>query len=240
MAVSQHQHRLRGQVQRAAQDPAVVLGSQGPQSSHDHIDARASRPPLSRRHRQQPDRPLQARRRRSKFRSIRQAMGETVVIGAVKDFADRFLGRGEATIAVPSFDGALKPNQVLESADIVLACAAPEDLACGNGQLYLADGHRLVDLAGSEPRELRSFDAPISAICLMPDGGLAVALAGREVRVYPDPAAQAPSVIFTDPVFCAINALAVAGDGGLIATDGSMQRGVDDWGRDLMELGRSG
>jgi hypothetical protein len=167
-------------------------------------------------------------------------MGETVVIGAVKDFADRFLGRGEATIAVPSFDGALKPNQVLESADIVLACAAPEDLACGNGQLYLADGHRLVDLAGSEPRELRSFDAPISAICLMPDGGLAVALAGREVRVYPDPAAQAPSVIFTDPVFCAINALAVAGDGGLIATDGSMQRGVDDWGRDLMELGRSG
>jgi Strictosidine synthase len=167
-------------------------------------------------------------------------MGETIVIGAVRDFANRFLGRGEATIAVPSFDGALKPNQMLESAAIVLECAAPEDLACGNGRLYLADGHRLVDLSRSAPNELRSFDAPISAICLLPDGGLAVALAGHEVRIYSDPAAPAPSVIFTDPGFCAINALTVAPDGSLIATDGSTQRGVDDWARDLMELGRSG
>lgn len=167
-------------------------------------------------------------------------MGESIVIGAVRDFANRFLGRGEATIAVPSFDGALKPNQMLESADIVLECAAPEDLACGNGRLYLADGHRLVDLGGSAPRVLRSFDAPISAICLLPDGGLAVALAGREVHVYATASAHTPSALFTDPGFCAINALAVAGDGSLIATDGSMQRGVDDWARDLMELGRSG
>jgi hypothetical protein len=167
-------------------------------------------------------------------------MGEGVVIGAVRDFANRFLGRGEATIAVPSFDGALKPNQVLESANIVLECSAPDDLACGNGQLYLADGHRLVDLGGSVPTELRTFDRPISALCVLAGGGLAVALAGREVRVYPAPEEQAPSVTFTDPGFCAINALAAAPDGSLIATDGSMQRGVDDWGRDLMELGRSG
>ena len=167
-------------------------------------------------------------------------MGETSVIGAVRDFANRFLGRGEATIAVPSFDGALKPNQILESAEIVLECAAPEDLACGNGHLYLADGHRLVDLSGSVPVELRTFERPISALCVLADGGLAVALAGREVRVYPAPAAQAPRATFSDPAFCAVNALAVARDGSLIATDGSMQHGIDDWARDLLELGRSG
>ena len=167
-------------------------------------------------------------------------MGEKRVIGAVRDFANRFLGRGEATIAVPSFDGALKPNQILERADIVLECAAPEDLACGNGQLYLADGHRLLDLSGPSPRELRSFDAPISALCVLADGALAVALAGREVRVYPAPQAQAPRATFNDPGFCAVNALAVARDGSLIATDGSMQHGSDDWARDLLELGRSG
>ena len=167
-------------------------------------------------------------------------MGETAVIGAGRDFANRFLGRGEATIAVPSFDGALKPNQILESADVVLQCAAPEDLACGNDHLYLADGHRLVDLGGAVPTELRTFDRPISAICALAGGGLAVALAGREVRIYPDPQAPAPSATFADPRFCAVNALAAARDGGLIATDGSTQRGVEDWGRDLMELGRSG
>ncbi len=167
-------------------------------------------------------------------------MGKTIVIGAVKDFANRFLGRGEATITVPSFDGALKPNQVLETADIALECAAPEDLAAGNGRLYLADGHRLLDLGGPMPTELRTFEAPISAICAMANGALAVALAGREVRIYPDPQAPAPSATFADPRFCAINALAAGGDGSLIATDGSAERGVDDWGRDLMELGRSG
>ena len=47
----------------------------------------------------------------------------------MREFANRFLGRGDATIAVPSFDGALKPNQKLEEAEILLECAAPEDLA---------------------------------------------------------------------------------------------------------------
>jgi len=167
-------------------------------------------------------------------------MGDSLVIGAVRDFANRFLGRGEATIAVPSFDGALKPNQMLESAEVVLECAAPEDIACCPGRLYLADGHRLVDLGGPAPSELRSFDAPISAICLLANGGLAVALGGREVRIYADAKAPTPSVTFADPRFCAINALAATRDGSLIATDGSTHCGVDDWARDLMELGRSG
>ena len=39
-------------------DPGIALGSQGRQPSDDHLDARASRLSLSRRHRQQPHRPL--------------------------------------------------------------------------------------------------------------------------------------------------------------------------------------
>ena len=38
----------------------------------------------------------------------------------------------------------------------------------------------------------------------------------------------------------AVNALAPAPDGALIATDGSSVRGVDDWALDLMELGQTG
>jgi hypothetical protein len=41
------------------------------------------------------------------------------MIAALKSFADRLLGRGDATITVPSFDGALKPNQILETAETV-------------------------------------------------------------------------------------------------------------------------
>jgi hypothetical protein len=162
------------------------------------------------------------------------------VIGSVKQFADRFLGRGEATITVPSFDGALKSNQRLETAEIVLECVAPEDLASDGANLYLADGARLIRLEGARASELRAFDLPISALCALPSGGLAVALAGKEVRIYSTPSARDPEVTFAGTSFNAVNALTVAPDGTLIATDGSMTRGFDDWARDLLELGRGG
>jgi hypothetical protein len=162
------------------------------------------------------------------------------VIAAVKEFANRFLGRGEATITVPSFDGALKPNQKLEAAETLLTCEAPEDLAADGRNLYVADGRRLLRLDGHAATKLRSFDRPISALCSLPGGGLAVALAGREVRLYADVAAGDPVTTIADPAFNAINALTAAPDGTLIATDGSATSGVDDWARDLMELNRSG
>ncbi|MFL9500201.1 SMP-30/gluconolactonase/LRE family protein [Rhodopseudomonas palustris] len=162
------------------------------------------------------------------------------MIGALKQFADQFLGRGDATITVPSFDGALKPNQRLEGAEVLLQCAAPEDLATDGTTLLLADGPRLIRLDGPAATEVRVFEQPISALALKPGGELAVALGGREVRVYTDPAARDPAVVFIGGGLNAVNGLAAAPDGTLIATDGSANCGVDDWARDLMELGRSG
>ena len=48
----------------------IVLGPARREPSDDHLDARASRLSLSRRHPQQPDRPLQARQRRSELRPV--------------------------------------------------------------------------------------------------------------------------------------------------------------------------
>ncbi|WP_441238675.1 hypothetical protein [Bradyrhizobium sp. 930_D9_N1_4] len=162
------------------------------------------------------------------------------MITAVRDFANRFLGRGDATITVPSFDGALKPNQKLESAETLLTCEGPEDLATDGSNLFIADGQRLLRLDDSTAVEVRSFERPISALCALPGGSLAVALGGREVHLYANPTAEQPSVTFADSAFHAINALALAGDATLIATDGSTTCDVDDWARDLMELNRTG
>ncbi|WP_407187626.1 hypothetical protein [Bradyrhizobium centrosematis] len=161
------------------------------------------------------------------------------MIAAISEFANRFLGRGEAAITVPSFDGALKPNQALEQAEILLACEAPEDLATDGTSLLLADGVRLTRLSGHSATTLRSFERPISALASLPGGGLAVALGGTEVRLYDDVAAETPARVFAQGLH-AVDALAAAADGTLIATDGSSLRGVDDWARDLMELGKSG
>ena len=67
----------------------------------------------------------------------------------LKEFADRLLGRGDATITVPSFDGALKPNQILEKAETVAQFDAPEDLATDGKALYIADGAAIRRLDGT-------------------------------------------------------------------------------------------
>jgi hypothetical protein len=162
------------------------------------------------------------------------------VISALKAFTDRFLGRGEATITVPSFDGALKPNQILESAETVGQFDAPEDLATDGKTLYIADGAAILRLEGAATAEVRRFDRAITALCCLPDGGMAVALDGREVQVFATPSAASAKATWSDPSINAINALSPGPGGTLIATDGSTARPYRQWAYDLMERGRTG
>ena len=162
------------------------------------------------------------------------------MFAALRDFAQGFLGRGEATITVPSFDGALKPNQALAESEVVLECEAPEDLAGDGAGLYLADGRRLARIEGGGAATVREFDKPITALSCLSGGRLAVALDGREVRVYPDAAAAQPAVVFAGAGLRAVNALAPAGADALYASDGSAAHDCGDWVYDLMERGRSG
>ena len=161
------------------------------------------------------------------------------MIATVRKFANLVLGRGEATITVPSLDGALKPNQRLESAQTVLECPAPEDLASDGDALYIADGARLLRLEGAAAIEVRTFDRPISALAALANGGLAAAF-GNEVRLYSSAIAQNADAVFGGGSLNAVNSLTSMPDGALIATDGSSTRSVDDWARDLMELGCTG
>jgi hypothetical protein len=161
------------------------------------------------------------------------------VIPALEDFLDRVLGRGDAAITVPPFDGPLKPNQLLESAEVLAEFAAPEDLADIGGALYVADGPSLRRWEGSAPREVRRFDRPITAVCGLAGGRLAVALDGTDIRIF-------AAVEGTDEGkriagdLRAVNALAAGPDGSLLATDGSANEPYGEWVRDLLNRGRSG
>ncbi len=79
------------------------------------------------------------------------------MIAAWKRFADNMLGRGEATVTVPPFDGALKPNQLLETAQIAASFDAPEDLASDGATVYVANGPAVLALDGASPREIATF-----------------------------------------------------------------------------------
>ena len=128
---------------------------------------------------QQPHRPLQARRRRSRTSSSTTGAGGRAHDRGAEDFADRLLGRGDATITVPSFDGALKPNQILETGrDGRAVRRAGGSRHRRQGALHR---RRRGDPARSTARaatEVRRFDRAITALCCLPDGGIAVALDG--------------------------------------------------------------
>jgi hypothetical protein len=87
---------------------------------------------------------------------------------------------------------------------------------------------------------VRRFDRAITALCCLPDGGVAVALDGNEVQVFASPSATTLRMSFADPAMNAVNALSAGRKGTLIATNGSSVRPYRQWPHDLMERGRSG
>jgi sugar lactone lactonase YvrE len=167
-------------------------------------------------------------------------MIESHAIATLRTFVDRFLGRGDATITVPPFDGALKPNQLLEKAETVALLDAAEDITTDGQAIYIADGAALLRFAAGSTSTIRSFDRTITALCCLPDGRIAIALDGREVRVFATPSSPHPDATFADPSMNAVNALAPGPDGTLVATDGSTLRTCGQWAYDLMERGQSG
>jgi hypothetical protein len=162
------------------------------------------------------------------------------MIAALRNVFDNFLGRGDAAITVPSFDGALKPNQALESAEIVASLPQAEDIATDGEALYIADGATVKRLAGGSLSTLRTFDRAVTALCVTPGGALAVALDGREVRVFSSIEGSDAGQGFTGPNLNAVNALSVGSRGTILATDGSSTRPATQWAHDLMERGRTG
>jgi hypothetical protein len=167
-------------------------------------------------------------------------MEAAAVIAVLRDFTDRVLGRGEAAITVPPFDGALKPNQLLEGAAVVAQLDAPDDLATNGRSVFASDGPRLLHLDGSALNEVQRFDRTITALTCLPDGGFAVAFQGREICIQ---GGKHDGTRWSDAAgkpFCAVNALSPAPNGKLLATDGSATQPCDKWSHDLMELGRTG
>ena len=145
------------------------------------------------------------------------------------------LGRG-SNLSVPILDGALKPNNLAEGAEIFAEHPGLEDLALGPDKtLYAACGKDVLALNGAGGFTVAaSFDHPVTALAFLPGGELAVSL-GKTIVIGKrtlDSADGKP--------FVAVNALSATPDGGLLITDGSASRSYDQWSHDLMEGGRTG
>jgi hypothetical protein len=151
---------------------------------------------------------------------------------------DDWFGRGEASITVPPMDGAFRPNDLLDSAASVLDIPEPDCLAETSQGLVVSSGRSLFSVDRPDRAPLASFDAEISALAGLPDGGAAIALIdGRIVFVG---GRNDGKTITSRPEMRCISALAPAHGGALLVANGSASNGPLAYKRDLMEKNASG
>ena len=163
------------------------------------------------------------------------------MIAAVQRLSDRLLGRGESASTIPPFDGPLKPNQLLETAAVLAAFDAAEDLATDGTSVFVAAGRSISRLDHDQAIEVARFDGSVTALCCLADGAFAVAIAGTEVRIVGGPHDGRRWTAAANRPFVAVNALAPGADGrSLLLTDGSREQSCERWSHDLMGGGRSG
>ena len=137
----------------------------------------------------------------------------------VRKALDRWLGRGEASITTPPMDGAFRPNDLLDAAASVLEAPAPDDLAMTRLGLVVSSGRSLLRVNATGDAPAASFDADISALAGLPDGGAAVGLVDGRI-VFVGGRYDGKTIAARTDVRC-ITALAAAADGALLVANGS-------------------
>lgn len=160
---------------------------------------------------------------------------------ALRNFVDRFLGRGEAAVTVPPLDGALKPNNMLEDAAFGLAVSAPDNLvATVDGLVYSsgADLHRQ-PACGGPGSVFCTLDGPVSALAVSP-GGILAAATGRTIVFINAAGQDLAGLSGGNQDLANVTALEFAPDGALLVAIGSTKNSLDSWQRDLLEGGQTG
>ena len=151
-----------------------------------------------------------------------------------------FFSSRDPGVAVPIFDGPLKPNQLLESAEVVAQDSEYNDLASDGKDLYVAQGSSIMRLSEQDKLEIHAdMSGEITALAVIGDG-LAVAIAGSEVVIVGGRHHGRRWVDFGGTKPKSINAIAAIGTGSLVVTAGSAKHPCDGWTRDLLEAGATG
>ncbi len=145
-----------------------------------------------------------------------------MILGPVLD-----LFRGKA-VTIPPLDGALRPNTLLDQAELLREAEAPDNLVAASGKLLYSSGNDIRALTGN--KVVASFDAPVTALAVADENRFAVGLDSGRIE-------YAGSTI--DGFNCPV-ALAFGGEDQLFICNGSEAVAPREWVKDLMGKGASG
>jgi hypothetical protein len=147
--------------------------------------------------------------------------------------------------AIPPLDGALSPNDRLDTA-VAIGEPLPgidDVVSAGDGAIYVSAGRRVLKIGGEDfsvRTPIAEFEDEAGGLALHPDGRLLVCVAGRGLAAI-DPAKPVPRWLEAADgrSFAGLLSVAAAPDGRIYAVEGSAGRRPGEWRHDLMEK-RSG
>jgi hypothetical protein len=156
---------------------------------------------------------------------------------------DSFRGAGDAAVTIPSMDGALQPNNLLNRANVLFTGQGDSiaNIATHGEQIFFSAGPDLyaAGSAGSEVTKSATFNSAISAMAFRDTGDMAIGLSGGGLMIRSLDGTLTPLAAGDVTFNCPIG-LAFAADGALIVANGSASNRPEDWPLDLMEKNRSG
>lgn len=155
---------------------------------------------------------------------------------------DRWTGSGQHAVSVPAMDGALKPNDRLDEAQVIHTAPGVDNLVQTGGSAYFSAGREvfrlgldaqpLVQRVASLQSEVTSLAAMGKHLAIGLDGGgicfTGGQLEGLVIATIGDRAAKAPV------------ALQFENERTLLVALGSQRHRPSEWQRDLMERGATG
>lgn len=155
--------------------------------------------------------------------------------------ADRFLGRGEASVAIPPMDGALKPNSAVDKADHLLTIARPDNLLRAGNSVLFSSGRQLLAVGEdwSKPEPVVECEAEILATASGPDGSIAIFDEARGLSLLDTKRSTVRRDIARLP-FASVTAATFRDADTLLVCVGSAKNSVADWQRDLLDSEAAG
>jgi hypothetical protein len=147
--------------------------------------------------------------------------------------------------AIPSMDGALSPNDRLDSCHVIGTdiVGADDVVEAADGSLYVSGGSQVLRLSGdgySERSVFATFDDDAGGLAVHPDGRLLVCVSGRGLAAVDPSGKQNWLTQAEDVVLNCLTSVTATPDGHIFLTNGSSKTAPKDWLTDLMQKNRQG
>jgi len=161
------------------------------------------------------------------------------VIGPLRRFYESLRGSGEYSVTVPPMDGALKPNNAMEEAPVLVEAPTPDNLAALGRRILFSSGAEVLESEDGAAKAFASFDRPVVSLAAHA-GALAVGLADGRILVRGGPHdGKSVTTVSGRPTLCP-TAIAFEGADSILLCLGSATNPATEWKRDLMERNASG